>query len=281
MTTPLHEKEFPVDEKIKLPRPFILRRLHSLLGLWLVVYLFEHLLVNAQMALYFQNNGSSFVNMVNKIHALPFLKAIEIIFLGLPFLIHGAWGITYARQAKLNAHRTEGKTPGLPQFKRNRAFSWQRITSWLLIVGIVAHVVHMRFIEYPTVTYQGDQKEYAFHLPYDPGLPEVAQKLSVSLSESAKGEVLAVAPSAGAAFFLIVRETFTHPLMVILYSILVVAATYHAFNGLWTFMITWGITLTRRSQRAMRLLTTTLMALVMLFGLMAAWGTYWTTLFQK
>ena len=68
--------------------------------------------------------------------------------------------------------------------------------------------------------------------------------------------------------------------MVILYSILVIAATYHAFNGLWTFMITWGVTITRRSQRIMRFITTTMMTIVMFLGLISAWGTYWTTVFQ-
>jgi len=336
MSTPIHEKEFPSDERVKLPRPFILRRLHSLLGLWLVVYLFEHLLVNSQMALFFEDDGSGFVAMVNTIHSLPYLKAIEILLLGIPFVIHAVWGVLYARTGKSNSHRTNGTKPALPQYKRNSAYSWQRITSWLLIVGILAHVVHMRFMEYPIHVQRGDQKHYMARLTYDSGLSIAAQKLYVNLyntdqilkreellkekqglletlKENAdeyvpddpyyktlnevmeeedwveaaekkplkQGEVLAVAPSAGAAFFLIVRQAFKNPLMVILYSIFVVAAAYHAFNGLWTFMISWGITLTRRSQKTMRAITTTLMAAVMFFGLISAWGTYWTTLFQQ
>ncbi len=333
MTTPVHEKAFSSDERTKLPRPFILRRLHSLLGLWLVIYLSEHLLVNSQMALYFDDDGSSFVRMVNSIHNLPFLKAIEIIFLGLPFAIHGVWGFLYLRTSKLNAHRTNGSTPALAQFKRNRAYSWQRITSWLLIVGIIAHVVHMRFLEYPSHTQWGNKKIYMTALPYTPALSLVAQKLGAQLYDADQlkekeqlmvqekalletmqpaddsqdpyfvllnqvqeeeewlnaahdkpltgNKVLAVAPSAGAAFFLIVRQAFTNPLLVILYSMLVIAAAYHAFNGLWTFLITWGITLTRRSQKRVRAITTTLMGVVMFLGLLSAWGTYWTTLFQR
>jgi succinate dehydrogenase / fumarate reductase cytochrome b subunit len=336
MTTPLHEKEFPSDERVKLPRPFILRRLHSLLGLWLVVYLFEHLLVNSQAALFLEDDGSGFVRMVNSIHTLPYLKAIEILFLGVPFLIHGIWGIKYALTSKSNSFRTGGTKPALPQYKRNSAFTWQRITSWLLLVGIVAHVVHMRFMEYPVKTQRGDQTLYLSRLNYDPGLSLVAEKLYVKLYNTAqirekelelekekalletlkpetqeyepndlyykalnevqedeewmqaarkkplrKGQVLAAAPSAGAAFFLIVRQAFMSPTLVVLYSILVVAAVYHAFNGVWTFMITWGITLSRRSQKTMRTITTTLMAAVMLLGLMSAWGTYWTNLFLR
>jgi succinate dehydrogenase / fumarate reductase, cytochrome b subunit len=336
MTTPLHEKAFPSDERVKLPRPFILRRMHSLLGVWLVIYLFEHLLVNSQMALYLEDDGSGFVRMVNSIHSIPFLQAVELIFLGLPFLIHGLWGIKYALTSKSNSFRSSGTNPSLPQYKRNRAFTWQRVTSWLLLVGIIAHVVHMRFIEYPEKIYRGDQVNYFVSLDFNPGLPLVAQKLNVQLYDNAqllereeglekekkileelkpngetyeadvlyskfmseveeeeewvkaakkkpikKDQVLAVAPSAGGAFFLIVRQAFLSPALVILYSILVVSAVYHAFNGLWTFMITWGITLTRRSQKTMRAITTILMAIVMFLGLMSAWGTYWTNIVLK
>lgn len=89
-----------------------------------------------------------------------------------------------------------------------------------------------------------------------------------------QNQVLAVADSAGAAFLLIVRETFKSPLMVLLYSLFVIAATFHGFNGVWTFMIVWGITLTRLSQKRMRTLTSFMMYLVMFFGLMASVGTY-------
>lgn len=328
MATPVHEKTFASDERVKLPRPFILRRLHSLLGLWLVLYLSEHLFVNSQAALFFQDEGQGFVSAVNRIHNIPYLKAVELLFLGLPFLIHGIWGMFYALSGKLNAHKTDGSRPALPQYRRNRAYSWQRITSWLLVFGILAHVLHMRFIDYPAHTQYGATTNYMTVMTYDKGLPRVADKLKVtlydnqgilqksqdlqklegqlsanlSITEQAAlqdkieqqqgwlkaatskklkpGQVLGSAPNAGSAFFLIVRETFKSPLLVILYSLFVIAAAYHAFNGLWTFLITWGVTLSRRSQRVARLTTTTLMGIVMFLGLMAAWGTYWTFHFQ-
>ena len=280
MTTPTAEKTFESDEKVKLPEPFIMRRLHSLLGVWLVLYLCEHLLVNSQVALFFEDGGSGFVDAVNKIHGLPYLKVIEAVFLGVPFLIHGIWGVIYALTGKLNAHKTNGSKPALPQYKRNRAYSWQRITSWLLLVGILAHVVHMRFIEYPDKIVRGDEPFYRVRVTEDRGLEKTVLKLKATL-EQEDNRLLALAPSPGAAFLLIVRETFKSPLMVILYSLLVVASAYHAFNGLWTFMITWGVTLTRRSQKVMRSITNVLMGIVMFLGLMAAWGTFWATQFQN
>jgi succinate dehydrogenase / fumarate reductase, cytochrome b subunit len=330
MSTPLKEKSFEGEEKLKLPQPFAMRRLHSLLGLWLVLYLFEHLLVNSQAALFFDDEGFNFIAMVNTINALPYLKVVELLFLGIPFFIHGVWGTYYAWIGKLNAHKTDGSKPALPQYRRNKAYSWQRITSWLLIVGILAHVLHMRFLHYPQHVQQGDKKYYFSLLPYDQRLPMVAEKIGAKIYddqqlenlhldlkeneaqlaelknnrssiESAsyykllnqveeqkewlhtaqkkplnKGEVLVVTPNAGSAFLLIVRETFTHPLMVLLYSILVVAAVFHAFNGVWTLAITWGFTLTRLSQRRLRAITNVLMGIVMFLGLMAAWGTYWS-----
>lgn len=337
MTTPVQERTFESDERLKIPRPFILRRLHSLLGFWLVFYLTQHLLVNSQAAFFFYDDGYGFVSAVNKINSLPYLKVIEILILALPFLIHGVWGIYYAWTSKLNAHPTDGSKPALPQYKRNRAFSWQRITSWLLLIGILAHVIHMRFLEYPAHFLHGDDQKFMVPLRYDPGLPLVAEKMQVKLFDQKqidkkqaalkeheerlvaleqkkneesfhpddayaaqlaqvikernwlraaqkkplkKERVLAVAPHIGSAIFLILRETFKSIWMVLLYSILVVAATFHAFNGLWTFMIKWGITLTRRAQKRMRTLSTVLMFLVTALGLAAAWGTYWTVQFQ-
>lgn len=295
----------------KLPRPFILRRFHSLFGIWLVLYLCQHLLINSQTALFLQDDGVGFVSMVNKIHGIPYLRLVEALILGLPFLVHGIWGIKYALTSKTNSLKTNGATPSLPQFRRNRAFTWQRVTSWLLLFGIAAHVVHMRFLEYPAKSMHGESSQYMVSLKADHGLPLVAEKLGASLYTAQdiqekkipenitlpderdewlkaaqskplkEGKVLAVSPNAGGAFFLIVREAFKNPLIVILYSILVVAAVYHAFNGLWTAFITWGINLTARSQKLFRMVTTFLMGVVMFLGLMSAWGTYWTYLFQR
>lgn len=295
----------------KLPRPFILRRFHSLFGIWLVSYLFQHLLVNSQTALFLQDDGVGFISMVNRIHQIPYLRLVEILILGLPLLVHGIWGIRYALTAKTNSSKTKGNAPSLPQFRRNRAFTWQRVTSWILLFGILAHVIHMRFLEYPAKSIHGESSQYMVRVKEDRGLPLVAEKLGANLYTAQdiqqehipstitlpdereewlkaaqskplkEGQVLAVTPNAGGAFFLIVREAFKNPLMVILYSILVIAAVYHAFNGLWTAFITWGINLTARSQKLFRMMTTFLMGVVMFLGLMSAWGTYWTYLFQR
>jgi len=329
------------------PSPFIWRRLHSLMGLWIVLFLIEHLLLNSQAALLFGENGSGFVEGVNSIKALPYLPAIEIFLLGVPFLIHGVWGIKYLLTGKFNSFGNSGSTPYLPEYARNLAYTWQRITSWVLVVGIVAHVIHMRFIEYPEQSQKGKEHYYFVRLNLDDGLYTVAARLGAklynqqqiqllkgfpdlskepistgswhhflrgifqkkmhpapSLSDGEKlvqeqekaqsemwlkslrkrplgqGQVIAVTQDFGTAELLMVRDTFKMPIMIALYSLLVLAACFHGFNGLWTFLITWGVTLTQASQRVMLKISTGLMVLIAFLGLAAIWGTYWINLKQ-
>ncbi len=75
-----------------IPREFIWRRAHSLTGIWLVLFLIEHLFTNSQAALYIGDDGLGFVSSVNWLKNLPYLQVIEIFLLGVPFLIHGIWG---------------------------------------------------------------------------------------------------------------------------------------------------------------------------------------------
>jgi succinate dehydrogenase / fumarate reductase cytochrome b subunit len=93
-----------------------------------------------------------------------------------------------------------------------------------------------------------------------------------------QNQVTALSPNFGTAVLLMVRETFKSPLMIFLYTVFVLAATFHAFNGLWTFMITWGITLTAASQQLMRKCAVVLMVLISFLGLAAIWATYWINL---
>src|ERR1700722_9315638 len=100
-----------VDTSTTLPGAFIWRRLHSLMGLWLVLFLIEHLLVNSQAALLLGNSGRGFVDMVNSIHNFPYLPVIDFTLLGLPIANHKIWGVKYLFSSKFNAHKTDGSTP--------------------------------------------------------------------------------------------------------------------------------------------------------------------------
>ncbi|HEV8050884.1 MAG TPA: succinate dehydrogenase [Parachlamydiaceae bacterium] len=307
----------------QIPEAFLWRRLHSFTGLWLTGYIIVHLFTNSQAALLIGDDGSGFIHAVNSIHNTPFLPIIEILILGVPILIHTIWGIKYLRTASYNSLGDTGNTPYLPEYPRNHAYTWQRITSWLLVVGIIAHIIHMRVIEYPASAVKGQVHSYMTRVTEDEGIYTVAARLGVKLysqdeiqnlegkapvlSETQpttpqglvdqqalkqelnwldalkkrplrEGELIAVSDNFGTAELLMLRDTFKMPIMIVLYTLFVLATCYHAFNGLWTSMITWGITLTQRAQYLMRLVSITLMIVVGGLGLSAVWLTYWINL---
>lgn len=274
-----------------IPKAFVLRRLHSLTGLWFVLFLMGHLFTNSQAALWIGDDGKGFIHAVNGIHELPYLKAIELLFLAFPILIHTLWGIKYALTAHYNSFGPKGNHPHLPQYERNHAYTWQRLTAWLLVFLVAAHVIQMRFIDYPdvntTAVHGQQQVTYSVKVTQDQGLEQLAARLGVILRDPPLSDQTAPAINArwaeaqdfGTAELLMVRETFKNPVMIVLYTLLVLTACFHGFNGLWTFMNKWGVTLTARSQ----LLMWRLAALLMLFfgglGLSAVWLTYWVNLY--
>lgn len=331
----------------RTPKAYIFRRLHSILGLGLVLFLIEHLLTNSQATLSVGDDGRGFIDAVNFIHSLPYLHVIELLFIGVPLLIHGIWGIQYLFTSKINSTKGDGSKPSLPEYPRNHAYTWQRISSWILVFAIVAHVIQMRFVEQPLLAHSGSHEEYIVKLHADAGLYTLASRLGIELFDSAKllkeemrivqarqniktppvyppplkagevlwgngaitdqtqrdkllmeqsvareeawiavlkqrpllaGEVIASSDTFGKAILLVIRDTFKNPLMMLLYSVFVIMACFHAFNGLWTLCITWGVTLTYRSQQLALYATTFLMVALACLGLSCIWGVFWINL---
>ncbi len=280
-----------------IPRAFVWRRLHSLMGLWLVLFLCEHLLTNSQAALWLGDNGKGFVSLVNGLHNLPYLEVIELTLLGVPILIHMILGVKYLMTSKMNSGRSDGTTPSLP-LRRNRAYSWQRITSWILLICLTGHVVKFRFINYPEHIELNGKMTYLAPLSSDDGLPTVAQRLGVTLYDAQmRGEeknlqlakalqhytltpqrIVAATPDFGTIELLIVRNTFKQPIYLALYTIFVLSACFHAANGFWTFLITWGWVLKAAAQRTWTRVSALLMALLIFLGMAAIWGTYFFNL---
>lgn len=255
---------------------FAWRRIHSLMGLWLILYLITHLITNSQATLWLGDDGIGFVRLVNALESLPYLQVVEIVLIAIPFALHGYWGIKRALVAKENVGRSDGSHPSL-SYGRNRAFSWQRITSWILLVGILGHVVQMRFLWAPEEVRVNNQIWYTVHIKDDVGLSSLAERIHVELEK--EGDfVLAKAKSPGKAMLLMVRETFKNPLWCICYSVFVLAAAFHAFNGFWTSLITWGVLLSYRSQRAFLPVCWVGIFLLIFLGFAAVWGSYWLNL---
>lgn len=331
-------------EALALPKAVIWRRLHSLTGFWFVLFLIEHLITNSQAALFFGDDGKWFVASVNWLHNLPYLQVIEIVLLGIPIAYHGVLGIRYLMTSKSNVMGGRGHKPKL-SYGRNWAYTLQRMTSWVLLVGLVLHVWYMRFHIYPTVVREGAQTYYFATYQIDEGLYAVADRLQVKLydleaiekekSNFAKqaskmdlvrqklqaiqeeemqdkgtynaevdsvyqswqsykgrqkflqglesktikeGEVMAVTSNFGNVMLLNVRDAFKSITKSILYTIFVAAACFHAFNGLWTFLITWGLILNVRAQSRMVGICYTFMIILGFLGFMSIWGTYWINL---
>lgn len=273
------------------------------MGLWLVLFLIVHLFTNSQAALMVGDDGAGFIKAANDIRHLPYLPFIEMTLLALPFAVHLIWGVQYALTAKFNSSPSDGTQPALPDLARNHAYTWQRITSWFLIILIAMHVIHMRYLEYPETAFKGSEKYYFVRLNDDPGLRGVANRFGLTLynqeeverefqtEESAwkraleahalnPRQKLLITPDFGKAELLMVRDTFKRPEMLLLYTFLVLFACFHAFNGLWTFLIKWGVTLSVKSQRIARRVSSVLMILIAFLGLAAVWGTFWINLRQ-
>jgi succinate dehydrogenase / fumarate reductase cytochrome b subunit len=247
---------------------FIWRRIHSLMGLFIVFYLIIHLVVNSQAAVWLGENGEGFVRLVNLLESLPFLHVIEITLIGLPIAVHMAWGIIRALTAKTNSSKTDGSSASL-KYGRNISFSFQRYTAWILVFGIIGHVAHMRFLERPK--YENGQ--FVIEVSSDSSLEILSKKLDFQLVEK-DSKLLAQSKEPGKAILLMVREIFKSPIWAVLYSIFVIVASFHAFNGVWTALITWGFLLSYRSQKAFIPICWMGVALMMFLGLMAIWGTY-------
>lgn len=311
---------------------FIWRRVHSLMGFWLVLYLTIHLLTNSQAALWIGDDGSGFIKLVNALEGIPYLQVVESVLIGIPLLIHGVWGVKRALTAKANSGGSDGSKSSM-KYSRSRAFTWQRLTSWILLFGLIGHVVQMRFLDAPKKAKTSAGEQYFTQLSFDEGLYTLAARLHIGLltpedvrrvdaqvktmekinpprlgdapynmdEDSSRvmiqnameekewmevlasfkpkcDQVIAVSSMPGTAFLLMVRDTFKSPLMAILYTIFLLAAAFHAFNGFWTFLITWGVILSYRSQKAMLPVSLIGMLVLSFFGLAAIWCTYWVNL---
>lgn len=234
----------------KMPREFVLRRIHSFAGFLFLIFLCEHLFTNSLASLIFGDQGKGFVDMVNGIHSLPYLPVLELLFIWLPLGVHVWWGIDRMRLAKLNSFATDGSAPSLGSFPRNQAFTWQRITSVLLIVAIGLHLYYMRFLQEPEL---------------------VNEQYVAVLSDN----VVVQADTVGKAFLMVLTDTFSSLFLCIAYSLFVILAAFHGCNGLWSFAITWGITLSERSRIVVRRISNALMLLLVFLGLVCIWGIYW------
>lgn len=70
-----------------------------------------------------------------------------------------------------------------------------------------------------------------------------------------KARIMPAFTPAGAESFAGMREAFHEPITLAVYALGNLGIAFHLANGLWTFLITWGLTVTPRSQRVSQVLS--------------------------
>lgn len=175
-------------------REFLLRRLHSLLGIIPIgLFLVQHLIIN-----HFATQGVEAFNTASHFMAsLPFVIFLEIFVIYLPIMFHAFYGVYIAFTSRNNV--------GKYSYMRNVLFKAQRYTGVFLVVFIAWHVFETRF--------------------------------QVAIGNAAEAD------------FNMMANILDNPWMFAFYVVGVLAATFHFANGLWSFLVTWGITQSEKAQR--------------------------------
>jgi len=191
---------------------FLSQRLHSLLGLVPIgLFLLFHLTANYQAT----RGAEAYNSTVGLIENLPFVLALEFIFIYIPILFHAVYGVYLVFQAKHNV--------GNFSYYRNWFFLLQRITGIITLIFIVWHVWETRI-----------QKALGAEVNFD-----------------------------------MMADILSNPAMIVFYAIGIISATFHLSNGIWAFLVHWGITVGPRSQRIATYFTMAVFVVVTYIGLRA------------
>lgn len=116
---------------------FALRRVHSLTGLVFGGYVVVHLLVNATLIEGLRYGSHDiYQGQVDTIHSLPFLMAVEWLFILLPIIFHALYGIVIMVAGRPNVSNYG--------YGKNWAYLLQRISAVILIFFIAFHYLSMK-----------------------------------------------------------------------------------------------------------------------------------------
>ncbi|CCO07063.1 succinate dehydrogenase cytochrome b558 subunit [Desulforamulus hydrothermalis] len=112
---------------------FFVRKLHSFLGFFPIsFFLTEHLITNSLAVV----SPALYNSAVSRLQSIPFLPAIEFLFIALPLAIHALYGLYIVYVAKNNVLRYS--------YLRNWAFYLQRVTALVSLAFILVHVWQLR-----------------------------------------------------------------------------------------------------------------------------------------
>ena len=69
--------------------------------------------------------------------------------------------------------------------------------------------------------------------------------------------------------FSMMADIVANPVFLALYIVGIVASMFHFANGIWTFLITWGITVTPKSQKVSKYATMGIFVVMSVIGVLA------------
>jgi succinate dehydrogenase / fumarate reductase cytochrome b subunit len=173
---------------------FYLKRLHSLSGFFLLLFLCFHFFLNSYATV---GNGA-FNTAASFMHNLPHLTFVEILVLGLPIAFHGIYGLVIWYRGKGNLARYG--------YFRNWMFFLQNISGWALLAFLVLHVWGTR------------------------------------IASAIAGETID---------FQWMVNHFANPWFLVVTALGILAASFHAANGLWGFLINAGISTGKKAQQVL------------------------------
>ena len=113
---------------------FYLKRLHSLMGVVpLTFFLCEHIFTITRAIA----GPKAFDAATAFLQSLPMLYVLELLFIALPLLFHGVYGLFITFESKNNAFAYT--------YARNWNFYLQRVTAIITLVFVAWHVYLFRF----------------------------------------------------------------------------------------------------------------------------------------
>ncbi len=213
---------------------FLVRRLHSLLGLApLGGYLCFHLATNAAIL----DGAETYQRRADQIHMLgpTTILCLEWGLIFLPILFHGIVGMMIVARGKRNVWAYS--------YRENWRYTLQRATGVIAFLFILWHVFHMHG-----------------WFRFEWWVRQVAEPFG-----GAKFDPEDAAASAAAAIQ-------ASPLIGLFLAVGIVASVYHLANGLWTMGITWGVWTSPQAQRKANLPCAAFGLILLIVGLGALWA---------
>jgi len=150
---------------------------------------------------------------------------------------------------------------------------------FLIILPLYYHAVYGVYIAMDAknnVTNYGYGRNWAFYLQRLTGLVTLVfvswhiWEFRIQKLLGRYGEYVGGTSMSGLPDFKVVQADFLNNWIFAAYVIGIVAAAYHLTNGLYTFLITWGITIGPKSQRISNAITIAAFVGVSVLGIMAA-----------